>query len=189
MSNELYMTLVYRPHVSSMGRAFQSTRRTRLEIAKAQSEAIRVMDEKTALVDRVLRGFDPTLLGSTMRHGREYSELAEFLGYLVNGTWRPVPMHAGPLYRTLPTSRLSFGTDKLEIRNGDRRRYAAFVDIHEYADAVEPGVLNLTTWLQSNDGHTYCVVTTWNDSKPLDQRSFEVLVAGLISALATGGGQ
>jgi len=142
MSNELYMTLVYRPTVSAVGRAFQSTRRTRQDIAKAQADAIRVMDEKTALVQRVLRGFEPVLLGSERRNGRDYSEVAEFLGYLVNGFWRPVPLHAGPLYRTLPTSRLSFGADKLEVRNGEQRRYAAFVDIHEYADAVEPGVLN-----------------------------------------------
>ena len=142
MSNELYLTLVYRPNDAAIGRAFQSIRRTRRDIAQAQADALRVMEEKTALVQRVLRGFDPVLLGSQERRGRSYSELAEFLGYLVNGTWRPVPFHAGPLYRTLPTSRLSFGADKLEIRHGDTTRFAAFVDIHEYADAVEPGVLN-----------------------------------------------
>jgi type IV secretion system protein VirB4 len=149
MSNELYMTLVYRPTVSAVGRAFQSTRRTRQDIAKAQEDAIRVMDEKAALVQRVLRGFDPVLLGTERRNGRDYSEVAEFLGYLVNGCWRPVPMHSGPLYRTLPTSRLSFGADKLEIRNGENKRFAAFVDIHEYADAVEPGVLNALLYERS----------------------------------------
>ncbi len=112
MSNELYMTLVYRPTTSSVGRAFQSTRRTRRDIAKAQEDAMRVMEEKSALIQRVLRGFDPQLLGTVSRNGRDYSEVAEFLGYLVNGVWRAVPMHAGPLYRTLPTSRLSFGADK-----------------------------------------------------------------------------
>ena len=142
MSNELYMTLVYRPTVSAVGRAFQSTRRTRQDIAKAQADALCVMDEKTALIQRALRRFDPVLLATERRNGRDYSEVAEFLGYLVNGCWRPVPMHPGPLYRTLPTSRLSFGADKLEIRNGENKRYAAFVDIHEYADVVEPGVLN-----------------------------------------------
>jgi type IV secretion system protein VirB4 len=75
--------------------------------------------------------------------------VAEFLGYLVNGKHRPVPVHSGPLYRTLPTARLSFGTDKLEIRNGDERRYAAFVDIHEYADAVEPGILDTLLYERS----------------------------------------
>ena len=61
----------------------------------------------------------------------------------------PIPVHAGPLYRTLPTARLSFGADKLEIRHGDERRYAAFVDIQEYADAVEPGVLDALLYERS----------------------------------------
>ena len=149
MSNELYLTLVYRPNASSVGRALQSRRRSRAEVAAAHADAMRVMDEKTALVERVLRGFGPALLGSVRRSGRDYSEVAEFLGFLVNGQWRPVPVHAGPLYRTLPTARLSFGADKLEIRSGDARRYAAFVDIHEYADAVEPGVLNALLYERS----------------------------------------
>jgi beta-lactamase class A len=58
-----------------------------------------------------------------------------------------------------------------------------------YKGGAEPGMLNLTTWLESKDGHTYCVATTWNDNKPLDERTFELLVAGTISALAAGGGQ
>ena len=37
----------------------------------------------------------------------------------------------GPQYRTLPTARLSFGGDKLELRQGDQRRYAALVDIKD----------------------------------------------------------
>ena len=149
MSNELYFTLVYRPTVSRVGRALQSTRRTREEIASAQADALRVMEDKTALVERVLRAFGPTLLGTQTRGGREYSEVAEFLGFLVNGLWRPVPVHAGPLYRTLPTTRLSFGADKLELRQGHERRFAAFVDIHEYADAVEPGVLDALLYERS----------------------------------------
>jgi type IV secretion system protein VirB4 len=149
MSNELYLTLVYRPAGSRLGRALQSNRRSRDEIAQAQAEALRLLEEKSALVERVMRAFDPRLLGVETRHGREFSEVAEFLGYLVNGVWRPVPVHAGPPYRTLPTTRLSFGADKLELRHGDGRRYAAFVDIHEYADAVQPGVLNALLYERS----------------------------------------
>lgn len=142
MSNELYLTLVYRPNVSRVSRALQSTQRSRAAIAEAQAEALRVMEERSALVARVLRGFGPSLLGRREAGGRAYSEVAEFLGYLVNGCWRPVPLRAGALYRTLPTARLSFGGDKLELRQGEQRRYAALVDIKEYADAVQPGILN-----------------------------------------------
>ena len=142
MSNELYLTLVYRPNVSRVSRAMQSTKRSRAAIAEAQADALRMMEERSALVARVLRGFGPQLLGERLQRGRRYSEVAEFLGYLVNGTWRAIPSGSGPLYRTLPTTRLSFGGDKLELRRGDGQRYAALVDIKEYADAVEPGILN-----------------------------------------------
>ena len=79
MSNELYLTLVYRPNVSRIHRALQSSRRSRAEIAQAQADALRVMDEKTALVGRVLRGFEPQLLGVRRHQGRDYSEMVEFL--------------------------------------------------------------------------------------------------------------
>ncbi|MBT9595710.1 MAG: VirB4 family type IV secretion/conjugal transfer ATPase [Vitreoscilla sp.] len=149
MSNELYLTLVYRTDGSRLGRALKSSRRSLYDIAATQAEALRVIEERSALVERVLRAFEPKRLGIETRQGRDYSEVAEFLAYLVNGVWRTVPVHAGPLYRTLPTSRLSFGADKLELRHGDERRYAAFVDIHEYADAVEPGVLNALLYERS----------------------------------------
>lgn len=142
MSNELYLTLVYRPHASRISRALQSTQRSKAALAEAQADALRAMEERTAFIDRVLRGFGPQLLGQREQRGRHYSEVAEFLGYLVNGSWKHVPLAAGPLYRTLPTTRLSFGGDKLELRQGDQRRCAALVDIKEYADAVEPGILN-----------------------------------------------
>ncbi|WP_294635393.1 VirB4 family type IV secretion/conjugal transfer ATPase [uncultured Aquabacterium sp.] len=142
MSSELYLTLVYRPNVSRITRALQPRHRSRAAISEAQTDALRAMEERASLVTRVLRGFGPRLLGARQQDGREFSEVAEFLGYLVNGRWRPVPLTAGPLYRTLPTTRLSFGGDKLELREGDQRRYAALVDIKEYADAVEPGVLD-----------------------------------------------
>ena len=142
MSNELYLTLVYRPTLSRVNRALQPTRRTREAIAEAQAEALRAMEGRSALVGRVLRGFGPALLGTREQHGRSYSEVAEFLGYLVNGCWRDVPFTKGALYRTLPTARLSFGGDKLEIRHGDQRRFGALIDIKEYADAVQPGILD-----------------------------------------------
>ena len=160
MSNELYLTLVYRPNVSRVSRALQPRRRTREAIAEIQADALRVMEERSALVDRVLRGFGPQLLGERLHNGRRYSEVAEFLGYLVNGIWRPVPAAAGPLYRTLPTTRLSFGGDKLELRHGEGRRCAALVDIKEYADAVEPGVLD---------------ALLYEDSEFIETQSFSIL--------------
>ena len=98
--------------------------------------------------------------GRARKAAAPHSEIAEFLGYLVNGRWRAMPCTGGPLYRSLPTARLSFGGDKLELRDGEERRYGAFVDLREYADAVEPGILN---------------ALLYEDSEFIETQSFSIL--------------
>ena len=142
MASDLYFTLVYRPVLSRMSRALSPAQRSRAAIAQAQVFALAQMDEATALVERSLRGFGPRLLGWRRHAGRTYSEVAEFLGFLVNGRFRPIVHGPGPLYRTLPDTRIFFGADKLELRSPGGSRYAALVDIREYAEAIEPGVLD-----------------------------------------------
>jgi type IV secretion system protein VirB4 len=100
------------------------------------------MEEQTALVERVLRGFGPQLLGNASSGGRTLVRAGRVPRLPGQRPLAAGADDAGPLYRTLPDTRLSFGGDKLELRHGDERRYAALVDIREYADAVEPGVLN-----------------------------------------------
>jgi beta-lactamase class A len=54
-----------------------------------------------------------------------------------------------------------------------------------YKGGSEPGVVNMTTWVEKN-GRKHCVSATWNDpSKPLDTARFYMLVE---QALATLGG-
>ena len=49
----------------------------------------------------------------------------------------------------------------------------------------EPGVLNLTTWLQGKNGKQYCVVATWNNNDaPVDELKLAALYSGVISVLA-----
>jgi beta-lactamase class A len=49
----------------------------------------------------------------------------------------------------------------------------------------EPGVLNLTTWLQAKNGKKYCVVATWNNSNAqLEESKFMELYDGVITQLA-----
>jgi len=160
MRNDLYLTLLHRPLAGNGTRLLRSDRRTRDEIEAAHTAALAAMDEKAALLERQLRPLGPRALGNLQRQGRTCSELAEFLGYLVNGFWQPVTATTGPLFRLLPTARLSFGTDKLELRLGDERRFAAFVDIQEYTDAVEPGVLD---------------ALLYEDSEFIETQSFSIL--------------
>lgn len=47
----------------------------------------------------------------------------------------------------------------------------------------EPGVLNLTTMVTAANGASYCVSATWNDSKALDERKFEIVYGELLASL------
>ena len=49
----------------------------------------------------------------------------------------------------------------------------------------EPGVLNLTSWLQGKNGKNYCVVATWNNKdEPLEQSKFSKLYREVLASLA-----
>jgi len=52
-----------------------------------------------------------------------------------------------------------------------------------YKGGSEPGVLNLTTQVVGKSGKTYCVSATWNDTKPLDEKRFELLYGLLLNGL------
>ncbi|MFP6559411.1 VirB4 family type IV secretion/conjugal transfer ATPase [Paraburkholderia sp. B3] len=149
MANELYLTLVYRPHRTRLGRLFsQAARRTPDDIRREQREAMKVMAELAAQVESTLKPWDPEPLGTYTRAIRytqrpvRFSAALEFLGYLVNAAWEPVPVPAGRIAEALPTSRLFFRTEKVEIRMPGATRYAALLDIKDYPEETEPGILD-----------------------------------------------
>ena len=149
MANELYLTLVYRPHRTRLGRLFShAARRTPDDIRRDQHEALKVMAELAAQVESGLKPWDPVPLGvyrQATRYARRqvrFSAALEFLGYLVNAAWEPVPVPAGRIAEALPTSRLFFRTEKVEIRMPGSSRYAALLDLKDYPEETEPGMLD-----------------------------------------------
>ena len=55
-----------------------------------------------------------------------------------------------------------------------------------YKGGSEPGVLNLTTWLEAKNGKSYCVVATWNNSDAaLDEKRLYELYSSVIKGLET----
>jgi type IV secretion system protein VirB4 len=149
MANELYLTLVYRPHRTRLGRLFsQAARRTPDDIRRDQQEALKVMAELAAQVESGLKPWDPVPLGVYRKPIRytqrpvRFSAALEFLGYLVNAAWEPVPVQSGRIAEALPTSRLFFRTEKVEIRMPGATRYAALLDLKDYPEETEPGMLD-----------------------------------------------
>ncbi|MFP3247028.1 MAG: VirB4 family type IV secretion/conjugal transfer ATPase, partial [Paraburkholderia sp.] len=149
MANELYLTLVYRPHRTRLGRLFgQAGRRTPDDIRRDLREAMKVLAELAAQVESGLKAWDPEPLGTYTRSIRytqrpvRFSAALEFLGYLVNAAWEPVPVPSGRIADALPTSRLFFHTEKVEIRMPGATRYAALLDLKDYPEQTEPGILD-----------------------------------------------
>ena len=141
MSKELYITLLYRPQPTAMAKRLARGGRSRQSIARGAIDASAYMRDKGALVERTLREFEPAVLGIRTEGGESFWEAGEFFGFLVNGHWRKVRLPKGPAWSTLPAARLSFGGDKLEIRNIIGRRYVSMLDIKEFSSEVEPGSL------------------------------------------------
>lgn len=52
-----------------------------------------------------------------------------------------------------------------------------------YKGGSEPGVMNLTTWLNTKDGKQYCVSATWNNKAVLNESHFLGLYASLLKTL------
>jgi beta-lactamase class A len=52
-----------------------------------------------------------------------------------------------------------------------------------YKGGFEPGVLNVTTWLEAKDGRSLCVSATWTNDTRLDENRFFLLVGSLMESL------
>jgi type IV secretion system protein VirB4 len=125
----------------ALARMLGSDRRTPAQIAADEAAALKALDERTASTEAALRDLNPRLLGEYEQDGVRFSELAEFLGLTVNGTWARVRADCGLLYQALPAVRLSQGPAVVELAGISGSRFAAMLDIKEYANA-QVGILN-----------------------------------------------
>ncbi|QVN18977.1 VirB4 family type IV secretion/conjugal transfer ATPase [Burkholderia pyrrocinia] len=144
MARDQYLAVIYRPVRSKVGRALKRGGLRTLEtIREDERAAIKVLDDVGRDVMASLKRYKPEPLATYQHNGRTFSRALEFLGYLVNGVWERVPVPSGKISDALPTSRLFFGGEKLEIRTSDgRRRYGVMLDLKDYPENSEPGMLN-----------------------------------------------
>ncbi|BCZ85734.1 hypothetical protein PTKU64_94090 (plasmid) [Paraburkholderia terrae] len=88
-------------------------------------------------------GATPHPVPPAQRH--VFSLALEWLGFLANGEWSPVPVCRGRIRDYLMTNRpvSSLFGDVIQIRTIDRNLFTAAVEIREYEEETEPGQLNL----------------------------------------------
>jgi len=144
MLNELYLAVVYRPVVGVATSAL-----SRL-ISRAQPEgselelldALDACEKLRRILETSLARYEPETLQLYDRDGRTFSAVLEFLGLLVSGERRRVPLPAAPLKEILATARLFFGMEAIEYRLPTGTRVAAMLGIKEYPTPTCVGMLN-----------------------------------------------
>lgn len=142
MSTEIFLTVIHRPLPQRAAGVLGRIGRTPGDIAAEQAAVLDVMDNLHQQVTRTLASYGPVRLGDYDHEGRHYSRQQEFYAYLVNGHWWRIPVKDVPLYKYLPAARILFGNEIMETRATGGAHYSAFIDIKDYADFSQPGILN-----------------------------------------------
>ena len=144
MVNELYLAVLLRPAagvaagIVSRAAARRRSRQREVELR----EALDACSKLAQTVRASLARYEPEPLGVYLSGRTWCSSLLEFLGELVNGESRRVPLPRGPLNEALATTRLLFGTEAIEYRLPTATRVGAILGIKEYPTPTCVGMYN-----------------------------------------------
>lgn len=141
--NELYLTLLYRPQPMALARAFSKVDEMSAQ-GKAQTNSLGSdkIDALAKELEKHLARYTPEALTTYEHNGFVYSEVLEFLQFLVNGHEQRFPLMRGNVQDTLVTSRPLFGREAMEFRAPDRSVVAGVLGIKEYPHPTVPGLFN-----------------------------------------------
>ncbi len=142
--NELCLTVVYRPQPLKIAKLFALfDRKKPKDLQEKQLDELEALNEVTGAAMAALDRYEPELLGCYEHNGVMFSEVLEFLGYLVNGEWRRFPLPRAEIRNVLCTSRPFFGKGGLmSLKGPTRTQYGAIVAIQDYPASTCPGILN-----------------------------------------------
>ncbi len=140
MVNELYLSIVLRPHTSWSGKTLAKllVSADQATIAAQRQEQVALLDEIVAELEASLGYYEAQRLRVYRRDGVLFSAPAEFFGYLVNGSWEPIALAPGPLKNLLASSRPFFGSETIEIRGATQTQFGAMLGIKGYPHSTSP---------------------------------------------------
>lgn len=142
--NELYLTIVYRPQPMKVAKLFDLFgSKNAKDLQDAQLEELDAINDLTGSALAALDRYEPELLGCYEHKGNMFSEVLEFLAFLVDGEWRRFPLVRAEIRDVLATSRPYFGKGGLmSLKGPTSSAFAAIVTISEYPSITCPGILN-----------------------------------------------
>jgi len=142
--NELYLTVVYRPQpVKAVKLLDVFSSKNPKELQQRQTEELEVVEDLINVALASLDRYDPELLGCYQHKGNMFSEVLEFLAFLVDGEWRRFPLPRSEIREVLATSRPFFGKGGLmSLKGPTTTQFGGVVTIQEYPAITCPGILN-----------------------------------------------
>lgn len=142
--NELYLTVVYRPQpVKAVKLLDIFSSKDPKELQQRQTEELEVVEDLIGVALASLDRYDPELLGCYNHKGNMFSEVLEFLAFLVDGEWRRFPLPRSEIREVLATSRPFFGKGGLmSLKGPTSTQFGGAVTIQEYPSITCPGILN-----------------------------------------------
>ena len=81
---------------------------------------------------QALASYDPEMLVTYEKDGVMFSQVYNYLGWLLNGVEEEIPVLAAPAYEIIPSSWLHWGYEVQEIRAENRTRHATSYDMKEF---------------------------------------------------------
>jgi len=142
MVNDLYLTLVLRGPAMAFKLFGGREKNEREAVLRDLEDQNSRLDELTRNAMAALERYQPTRLGLYDRAGRTFSAALEFLAFLVNGEWQPIPLPRQRISDAICTSRITFGIEAGELRTPTDRQLFAMIAANEYPDETETGEVN-----------------------------------------------
>ena len=149
-ANDIYLTILRRPLVGKLGwfgrarRALGSSRSVDGVQAMARARDLRELNAVTSSVLASLAPYDVHQLGVYETPRGDRSEILEFLSALYEGGMRAIALPHGDIGRYLPTRRISFGSDAIELAGvaAGERRFCTMVSVKDYPADTMAGMLD-----------------------------------------------
>ncbi len=146
--NEQYITIVRRSFSGSLGILTSLAAFISRKADKAAEKHHRAKNHKalTVAADNIKRSFQS--YGSKIlsvyqdENGSLNSEPLEFLYYLINQESQKVALPRMEISKYLPSKRLFFGAESLEVRGASKSTLGAIISIKEYNDTTFPGMID-----------------------------------------------